>query len=692
MSTPGPASGPAPAPAPQAAPAPRPASPRAQRQARQAWLRGWAAGWHLPDRLSVWEWADAHRVLVKETSKEPGRWKTDRNPPARAIMESLSPHSGAEIITVVAGVQTVKTESLNNLVGYIIDHDPGPLIVCQPTQELGNAWKLMRFDPLIETTPALARRIKQNKRRESANTLGRVKYPGGWMIISHAASASSLGMYSARYVLADEVDSYEELKGGEGDPLMTLRRRADSFGRQRKIYQCSSPKKILGASLIWREYLQGDQREYYVPCPHCDAYQVLELDGILPTGEYLCQACGIPIPHGAKTDMLARGEWRARFPERVTHHSYRLPSLYTPLGLGRTWAELHAERAAAGDDPALIKAFVSTSLAIPYEPPGGIAATDLEKCVEPWPMRQPPAGCLALVAATDVQANRLETLILGFGRGPSPKHPRLYLVDYHVTHGSPVAPETYADLADYLDRPMLNPYGQELRPLLHAIDSGNWTQEVYGACHQYALHGWVPVKGASHRQAALISPAKPHDLNWRGAWLKAGGAHHLIGTDTAKDTLLDRLAMTPSQSESERWWHLPNDLPPSWFSGITSERRDPETGRWEKTAASARNEPIDTAVYAWAIAHLTHNPRLPRVRRLAIGTWSAREWDALHQRLCPTQGDLFAPEAISTAAASLASQGETPSHPAPPTPPAPDLTAVIPRVVSKGAWKKYDVL
>lgn len=689
---------------PASTPEPRPAnplastaSPRARRQARAAWWRGWAAGWHLPERLSVWQWADAHRVLPKETSKEPGQWRTDRNPPARGIMESLSPHSGAELITVVAGVQTVKTESLNNLVGYIIDHDPGPLIVCQPTQELGNSWKLMRFDPLIETTPALAKRIKQNKRRESANTLTRVKFPGGWLIISHAASASSLGMYSARYVLADEVDSYEELKGGEGDPLMTLRRRADSFGRLRKIYQCSSPKKIMGASLIWREYLAGDQREFYVPCPHCATYQVLELDGILPSGDYLCEHCGTAIPHGAKTELLAAGEWRARYPERSHHHSYRLPSLYTPLGLGRTWAELYAERAAAGDDPALIKAFVSTSLAIPYEPPGGIAATDLEKSVETWPLRQPPAACLITVAATDVQANRLETLILGFGRGPSPKHPQIYVVDYHLTHGSPVAPETYAELADYLDRPLLNPYGMDIRPQLHAVDSGNWTAEVYAACHLYAGAGWVPVKGASGRHAALISPPKPHDINWRGTWLKKGGAHHLIGTDTAKDTLIDRLAMMPTQASADRWWHLPSDLPAAWFAGIAAERRDPETGRWEKTAASARNEPIDTAVYAWAIAHLTHNPRLPRARRLAIGTWTAREWEQLTARQCPTQGDLFQPEAIATAIAAGATSPAPPTGPPPtatpaqPSPPA-ALATIIPRAVTTGGWKKYDVL
>lgn len=629
---------------------------KARDRAATAYMSGWAAGWTQPKKLSVWEWADRYRVLAAETSKEPGRWRTDRNPPARGIMESLSPYSGAEIVTVVAGVQTVKTESLNNLVGYVLDHDPAPMIVCQPTQELGNAWKLMRFDSLVEQTPSIAERITITKRRDSSNTMNRVRFPGGWLIVSHAASAATLGMYSARYVLADEVDSYDELKGGEGDPLMTLRRRADSFGKQRKIYQCSSPKKLMGASLIWREYMAGDQREYWVPCPHCDEPQVLRIEQITPSGEYLCEHCGTPIQHSAKPEMLAAGKWMAAFPERASHHSYRLPSLYTPLGLGRSWKELRDELDAAGDDPALIKAFVSTSLAIPYEAPGKIDEAEIRSCLEDWPMRQPPDGCLILSAGTDVQGNRLETCILGYGRGPTPSDPQIYLVDYHVTHGNPIDPETWADLADYLERPITNRYGVEMLPRLHAIDSGNWTQEVYAAVHARAARGWVAVKGASTAGAPLIGPPRAHQYSWRGRAMPRSGAHHMIGVDKAKDTLLDRLAAAPSQRQEERWWHLPNDLPETWPAGITAERRDPQSGRWVKVSASARNEPIDTAVYAWAVAHLTSSLAVGTIRRIAFQTWRARQWELLVEQLCPPTADLFAATMAPSAPEKTTSQ------------------------------------
>lgn len=613
----------------------------ARQRARAAYLRGWARGFSLPERLSVWQWADEHRILPQETSKEAGRWRTHRNPPAKAIMESLSAHSGAEIVSVCAGTQTVKTESLNNFIGYIVDHDPSTVIVCQPNKELGQAWKLMRFDPLVDSAPSLHAKIRTTKRRDSSNTLDRVKFPGGWLIVAHAAAAASLGMYSARYVLADEVDSYEELGGAEGDPLITLRRRADSFGRLRKIYHCSSPKKLMGASLIWREYLAGDQREYYVPCPHCGAHQVLELEGILPSGDYLCQACGVPIPHAKKTEMLEAGEWRAKYPERTHHHSYRLPSLYSPIGLGRSWKDLYDERAAAGDDPALIKAFVSTSLAIPYEPPGKLETADLKQMAEDWPMRQPPKECLILVAATDVQKNRLETVIMGFGQGPTPEGPHLFIVDYRITWGSPVEPSTFADLEEYLEEPILNPYGQRLNIRLHAVDSGNWTNEVYDACNRRTAQGWVAIKGASKNKGPLIGPPRPQKSDDAGKMNKYQGSFHFINTDDAKDTLMEKLAASPKQPPASRWWHLPNNLPDSWYAGITSERRDPEKEKWDKVQPSQRNEALDVAVYAWAIAHCVNSPRIGEARLVKIKSMHPRKWEALRDRLCPAQNDLF---------------------------------------------------
>jgi phage terminase large subunit GpA-like protein len=592
--------------------------------------QGWAKGWASPPRLSVWQWADQHRILPRETSKEPGPWKTARNPPLQAIMESISPHSGAEQVTFVAGTQIGKTECGTNFTGYVIDHDPATIVVVEPTSNLGKVWRRQRFDPLIELTPAVGQRIGPRRSRDTTNTLESVKFPGGWLIVAHAESAASLSMYSARYLFLDEVDSYPLDTGGEGDPLDTVKSRADSFGRMRKIFAVSSPKKIMGSSIIWREYLHGDQRECYVPCPHCDHYQVLQDEQLLPTGEYLCEHCGKAIPHSAKTDMLIAHQWRAKYPDRTAHHSYRLPSHYAPIGLGRTWRELYDERQDAGDDPKRIKAYVSRRCAIPYESEEGkIEAADLRQCKEDWAMREIPHGCLLLGAAVDCQSNRLEAQIIGFGRGP-----QIYIIDYATIPGSPLEADTWAAMDDYLSRPITNSYGIDLLPKYIAIDSGNWAQEVYAACYVRKAKGWIAIKGANTRTAPLIGQLKRHEFTHNGKIIKTGTYHHMIGTNTAKDTLLGRLAMLPKQRKADRWFHLPRDLPDFWFDHMTAERKDPEKDTWTIARANARNEALDVSVYAWAAAHLVNTHRLGHLRE--------KDWTRIEAQIQPPIADLFA--------------------------------------------------
>jgi phage terminase large subunit GpA-like protein len=121
--------------------------------------------------------------------------------------------------------------------------------------------------------------------------------------------------------------------------------------------------------------------------------------------------------------------------------------------------------------------------------------------------------------------------------------------------------------------------------------------------------------------------------------MRRGGTHYIVGGHTARDTILTRLAAVPGQAPSARWYHLPRDLPDAWFDQMTSERRDPATGKWEKVTSGARNECPDIAAYLWAIAHLPTTFRL--------GQRSDRDWARDEAALQPMQGDLFAPSETS---------------------------------------------
>lgn len=100
-----------------------------------SYLANFAAGLKPDPLLSVSEWADQSRILSQTASSEPGRWRTDRTPYLREIMDSLSPSHPTEKVVFMKGAQIGGTEAGNNWVGYMIDQAPGPMLVVQPTVE-----------------------------------------------------------------------------------------------------------------------------------------------------------------------------------------------------------------------------------------------------------------------------------------------------------------------------------------------------------------------------------------------------------------------------------------------------------------------------------------------------------------------------------------------------------------------------
>ncbi len=197
-----------------------------------------------------------------------------------------------------------------------------------------------------------------------------------------------------------------------------------------------------------------------------------------------------------------------------------------------------------------------------------------------------------------------------------------------------------------------------------AVDSGNWTDAVYTAVRERQHKHWMAIKGASVAGKTILGRPSLKDVTVFGRTLKSGLALYPIGTDTAKDLLLDRLALSVHKPKDQRWFHLPADMPDAWFAGITSERRDPETERWVPVKLSkVRNEDIDTLVYAYAAA--TH----PRVGLLRF---READWTRLEQYYQPPIRDLFAVADVPGNAL------KRPSDPAPstriqPMPPAPGM-------------------
>ncbi len=117
--------------------------------------RAWREGLTPDPLLTVSEWSDRHRVLSSKASAEPGRWRTDRTPYLREILDALSPTSPLERVVVMKGAQLGFTEAGSNWIGYVIHHAPGPMMAVWPTVEMAKRNSKQRIDPLIDESPAL---------------------------------------------------------------------------------------------------------------------------------------------------------------------------------------------------------------------------------------------------------------------------------------------------------------------------------------------------------------------------------------------------------------------------------------------------------------------------------------------------------------------------------------------------------
>lgn len=110
-----------------------------------------------PPKLTISEWADRFRQMSPEASAGTGRWHTDNAPYQREIMDAIgNPH--VRMVVFKSSSQVGKTEVLLNVLGYYIDYNPAPILVLQPTVEMGQTFSKDRLAPMIRDTAVLRKR------------------------------------------------------------------------------------------------------------------------------------------------------------------------------------------------------------------------------------------------------------------------------------------------------------------------------------------------------------------------------------------------------------------------------------------------------------------------------------------------------------------------------------------------------
>lgn len=541
------------------------------------------------------QWADEYRRLSPESSAEPGRWLTSRAEYQRGIMDAVSDPL-IDTVVVMSGAQSGKTEVLGNLIGYHIHQDPAPILLLQPTLEMAQAWSKDRLAPMLRDTPVLQGRVKDPRSKSSQNTMLHKTFPGGHITMAGSNSPASLASRPIRIVLCDEVDRYPVSAGTEGDPVNLARKRTATFWNRTAIL--TSTPTIKGVSRIEAEFQLSDQRYYFVPCPHCGEFQRLVWaqvtwlkddagKGIPESAKYACVHCAGLWDEVQRHTAVRRGEWRATEPT-LSRAGFHISEMYSPWSSLKTMVQAFLE---AKGRPELLKTWVNTSLGETWEDDGEtVDGIGLVARREKYPAPV-PGGALLLTAGVDVQRDRIEVEVVGWGEGEES-----WNVDYLVLPGDPSRPQVWRDLDDCLGATYRHETGTELHITSVVIDSGDQTTAVYAYVKPRQSRRIFAGKGVSGpgrpvaKVSRKISGKKTRDVDL-----------YQIGVDDAKGIIYARLQI---EIPGPGYCHFPVDRDEEYFSQLTAEKLTVKFykgfPRKEWVKSRPRNEALDCRVLAFA--------------------------------------------------------------------------------------------
>lgn len=558
-----------------------------------------------PLQQTVSEWADTNRVLVSESSAEPGAWRTDRAPYQREIMDSFT-QPGIWQIVIMASAQVGKSEIELNMMGCAIDNDPGPMLYIQPTDKVAEDYSKRRIQPMINACPTLREKVFKAKSRDSANTITMKTFPGGSLAIIGANSPADLASKPVRYIFMDETDRFPASAGTEGDPQELAERRTETFRHNRKIVKTSTPT-IKGRSKIETDYMNGTQEEWHTECPYCHTYNFMrfvdikfekeeiknergDMDYIVKSVVWRCPTCKRDIGEHEAKRLPAK--WVSKNPQAVKNgvRSFRLNAFMSPWS---DWKDIIWKFLKAHKDPEKLKTFYNTILGETWEIHSNNGLDEaLYKRREHYDA-EVPSGVLLLTMGVDTQDNRLEYEVVGWDR-----YGQSWGISRGIIPGRADAPGVWEEIDSLLTRQWRLKNGMKMRILASFIDSGgHFTQEVYRECAKRQTRRIWAIKGEPGEGKPYCRPMKRTNAK--------DGIKFIIGVDQGKEGIMYEAGVTEI---GPSYMHFPIDYRAGYdmefFKGLISERMvmHRRSGRstiaWEKVYE--RNEPLDCRNYARA--------------------------------------------------------------------------------------------
>lgn len=567
-------------------------------------------------------WADRHRILSAGAAAGP--WRTADVAYTREWMDALlSPW--CRQVTVVGSTQIGKTEAAHNVVGYFATEDPTACMVVMPRAFDVRYCSRMRLRPMLLASPAMRREITGNRVDFGTKDIVLAR---GSIMVRQATSPADLASAPVQVVVCDELDKWPMFSAREANPLELVRERQRTYRHLARTFVLSTPGP--GNSAIWREWKDGDQRTFHVPCPTCGRWlplqwsQVRWPDAITTANDmqreraawYECEACHGRIDDAQKAVAVSRGEWvpagqsieqwrRGRADDRTAHRSYRLWAGYSPW---LAWWQIVAQWLHSRGVPDREQNWTNSWLGEPWDDRvGDTTKDDLAKCVRPWPQGTVPPDAALLTMAVDVQDTWLAWQVQSWSPGST----------------SAVVAAGTATTFWEVEKQLARKWGAAgLRVRLCLIDGRARVGEVVDFARQRAdvvrvikgvrranpLHLWGTIRIDRH---PVTGAALPDAVV---AWT--------VNVGPFRDRAWTAVQRSADSKATAGRLLLPNDLPDTWRDQMTAEHKVRKVHKdgtvavlWQKKPGARRNEAFDLTTYNYAAAAMLQVHKLRTGRR-----------------------------------------------------------------------------
>jgi len=547
-----------------------------------------------PEDISVSEWAEKYRVLDSKSSAMPGPWRNDKTPYLTGVMDEFCNFDTEEIILAKAS-QLGGTEALFNMMGWIIQQDPSPVMVVYPSDTLAESISVNRLQPMFRLAAPLKERWK-----ESDSTKTELQFDGMYLTLVGSNSPANLASRPVRFLFLDEVDKYPGATKKEADPIKLARERTKTFHNS-KVFMTSTP--TLKSGHIWQALEEADvEKHYFVPCPHCGKMIELKWSQITFPNEdgmsymdraelanYVCQECGCIITDQDKPQMLRFGEWRVVRQNAAIARTvgFWINTLYSPFV---RFSEIAREFLKSKDDPEALQNFINSWLAEPWED------TKLKTSADTVMDRQAdlpelvvPEWAKLLTGGVDVQETSVYWTIRAWGN---------YLTSQNIAHGQALS---FAEVERVMNLSYGKEDGSQMVVQLALIDSGDNTDAVYDFCASNS--DWaLPSKGSSHPMTTHFKLSTVNKTDSRAYGMKLV----LIDTGKYKDMIAGRM----KKENGSGSWMVYQGCDMEYAEQVTSEHKvnvrsgNRTVQEWRLKTSHADNHYLDTEVYAMCAADM----------------------------------------------------------------------------------------